>query len=106
MAEMDRRQFLNSSLATAGSAWLTSREPAVASPVSEQIPRSVPSSVQQARFREGFLWGTATAAYQVEGAWKEDGKGESIWDKFTHTVGKVKGGTTGDVACDQYHLYP
>lgn len=53
----------------------------------------------------GFLWGTATAAYQVEGAWKEHGKGESIWDRFTHTVGKVKGGTTGDVACDQYHLY-
>jgi beta-glucosidase len=49
--------------------------------------------------------GTATAAYQVEGAWEEDGKGESIWDKFTHTVGRVKGGTTGEVACDQCHLY-
>lgn len=48
----------------------------------------------------------ATAAYQVEGAWNEDGKGESNWDRFSHTVGKVKGGATGDVACDQYHLYP
>jgi beta-glucosidase len=53
-----------------------------------------------------FLWGMATASYQVEGAWNEDGKGESIWDRFSHTIGKVKGGATGDVACDQYHLYP
>jgi beta-glucosidase len=48
----------------------------------------------------------ATACYQVEGAWSMDGKGESIWDRFSHTVGKIKGGATGDVACDQYHLYP
>jgi beta-glucosidase len=48
----------------------------------------------------------ATASYQNEGAWKEDGKGESIWDRFTHITGKVRGGVTGDVACDQYHLYP
>jgi beta-glucosidase len=47
----------------------------------------------------------ATASYQVEGAWNEDGKGESIWDRFAHTIGKVRGGATGDVACDHYHLY-
>ena len=47
----------------------------------------------------------ASAAYQVEGAWNLDGKGESNWDRFSHTVGKVKGGATGDVACDQYHRY-
>jgi len=72
-----------------------------------QAPGSVSSSaVQHARFPDGFFWGTATAAsYQVEGAWNENGKGESIWDRFTHTSGKVKGGTTGDIACDQYHLY-
>ena len=57
------------------------------------------------QFPKDFLWGVATASYQVEGAWNVDGKGESIWDRFTHTVGKVKGGETGDVACDSYHLY-
>lgn len=57
------------------------------------------------QFPKDFLWGAATASYQVEGAWKEDGKGESIWDRFSHTVGKVKGGDTGDVACDSYHRY-
>jgi beta-glucosidase len=66
----------------------------------------IPSSHDAAaRFPDGFLWGTATASYQVEGAWKEDGKGESIWDRFSHTVGKVKGGDTGDIACDSYHRY-
>jgi beta-glucosidase len=56
-------------------------------------------------FPKGFYWGTATAAYQVEGAWNEDGKGESIWDRFSHTAGKIKDGTTGDTACDHYHRY-
>ncbi|MFZ0888589.1 MAG: GH1 family beta-glucosidase [Candidatus Binataceae bacterium] len=56
-------------------------------------------------FPKGFLWGTATASYQVEGAWNEDGKGESIWDRFCHTPGKIKNGDTGDVACDFYHRY-
>ena len=100
---MDRRQFVTTSLAAAGAALLGSQPRATEA---QQIPGAISSSeIQQARFPDGFLWGTATAAYQVEGAWNEDGKGESIWDKFTHTVGKVKGGTTGDVACDQYHLY-
>ena len=61
--------------------------------------------VAGARFPEHFLFGTATASYQVEGAWKADGKGESIWDHFAHTQGKIKGGDTGDVACDTYHRY-
>ena len=60
---------------------------------------------QPYQFPRDFHWGTATAAYQVEGAWNEDGKGESIWDRFVHTVGNVKGAFTGDVACDSYHRY-
>lgn len=54
-------------------------------------------------FPENFLWGTATAAYQVEGAAFEDGRGPSIWDTFSHTPGLVANGDTGDVACDHYH---
>jgi len=55
---------------------------------------------------ENFLWGTATCAYQIEGAVKEDGRGESIWDVFSHTPGKTLNGDTGDVACDHYHRWP
>jgi beta-glucosidase len=54
-------------------------------------------------FPENFMWGTATASYQVEGAVGEDGRGTSIWDTFSHTPGKVYRGDTGDIACDQYH---
>jgi beta-glucosidase len=57
------------------------------------------------RFPEGFTWGAATAAYQIEGAVTEDGRGPSVWDTFSHTPGKVRGGDTGDIACDSYHRY-
>ena len=56
-------------------------------------------------FPDNFKWGAATASFQVEGAWQADGKGESIWDCFCHTPGKVERGDTGDVACDHYHLW-
>ena len=58
-----------------------------------------------ARFPRSFLWGVATASYQVEGAVEADGRGKSIWDTFSHTPGRVAHGHTGDVACDQYHRY-
>jgi beta-glucosidase len=57
------------------------------------------------KFPEGFLWGSATASYQVEGAVHEDGRGPSIWDTFSHTPGKTHNGDTGDVADDHFHRY-
>jgi beta-glucosidase len=96
---MDRRTFLSGSIAGAGGVWLGHR-----AGLHSVVQAAEQSS--ETKFPDGFLWGMATASYQVEGAWNEDGKGESNWDRFAHTVGKVRGGATGDVACDQYHLYP
>jgi len=94
---MHRRDFMESALAMGGlSAFAESGRAA---------PASAPVPIAPFDFRKDFLWGAATAAYQVEGAWKEDGRGESIWDRFSHTPGKVKNGDTGDVACDSYHRY-
>ena len=111
---MNRRRFVGSSLAAAGGAVLArqglrgqSAGPAGATIQEEtQIPGAVTQAeVERARFPDGFLWGMATASYQVEGAWKEEGKGESIWDRYAHAPGHVKGGDTGDQACDHFHLY-
>jgi beta-glucosidase len=108
---MDRRTFLGNSLAAAGGAVLAPNlspagSPAVLGSGSQQVPGAVPATeIEGAKFPDGFLWGMATASYQVEGAWNEDGKGESIWDRWAHSVGRVKGADTGDVACDHYHLY-
>lgn len=57
------------------------------------------------RFPSDFVWGAASASYQIEGAWNEDGKGESIWDRFAHTPGKIVNDENGDEACDHYHRY-
>ena len=103
---MDRRQFLANSAAAAASG-LLSNLGFVRTPSGRNVARSgACADIRGVRFPDGFLWGMATAAYQVEGAWNEDGKGESIWDRFSHTVGKIKGGATADFACDHYHLYP
>ncbi|HEX3580227.1 MAG TPA: GH1 family beta-glucosidase [Thermoanaerobaculia bacterium] len=59
----------------------------------------------EVRFPKGFLWGAATAAYQVEGSPLADGAGPSIWHRFSHTPGRMVNGDTGDVACDHYHRY-
>src|SRR4051794_2867562 len=112
---MDRRKFLG---VTAGSlaAGLVSRSTvlqALSPTATQQSGQLQPDYLTQTpgvppegyQFPAEFFWGSATAAYQVEGAWKEDGKGESVWDHFSHTVGKIKGAATGDVACDSYHLY-
>src|ERR671930_190585 len=56
-------------------------------------------------FPDGFIWGASTAAYQVEGAVREDGRGPSIWDVFSHLPGNVSGEDTGDAACDHYHRW-
>jgi beta-glucosidase len=57
------------------------------------------------RFPDGFLWGAATSAYQIEGAVDLDGRGRSIWDTFTHEPGRIDGGGTGDIACDHYRRW-
>src|SRR5215831_5802866 len=65
----------------------------------ESTPRN------ERKFPQGFYWGVATSSYQIEGAWKEDGKGVSIWDTYAHTPGMIRNGDTGDVANDHYHRY-
>jgi beta-glucosidase len=70
-------------------------------PVNEEI-----EPMTDIRFPDGFVWGAATAAYQVEGSPLADGAGPSIWHRFSHTPGRMTNGDTGDVACDHYHRYP
>src|SRR6516165_5080103 len=110
---MERRKFLRETGARATAPLfsqktlhgLTSFAEQEVSPQGNFLPFApgVPPTPYQ--FPKDFLWGSATAAYQVEGAWKADGKGVSIWDTYAHTVGKIKGAATGDVACDSYYRY-
>jgi len=63
-------------------------------------------TIENSNFPVDFTWGAATASYQIEGAAHEDGRGESVWDRFCATPGKVRNGDSGDQACDFYHRYP
>jgi beta-glucosidase len=63
------------------------------------------NAISASDFPSNFQWGAATAAYQVEGAYKEDGRGLTIWDIFSHEPGKTANGDTGDVADDHYHRF-
>ena len=56
-------------------------------------------------FRKDFIWGAATASYQIEGAAFEGGKGPSVWDRFSHEPGKILEGHNGDMACDHVHRF-
>jgi beta-glucosidase len=77
--------------------------PALAARAAAQSDTITPAT--GGKFPDTFLWGSATASYQVEGAVKEDGRGVTIWDTFSHTPGKTHNGDTGDVADDDYHRY-
>jgi beta-glucosidase len=97
---MNRRRFLQTTGLSLGALGLPELLPANAA----AQPGGSPA--QPASFPKGFLWGSATASYQVEGAVKQGGRGPSVWDTFSHTPGKTLHGDTGDVADDFYHLYP
>jgi beta-glucosidase len=94
--QISRRRFGGAVGAAMGAAALNS-PPAVSAPAG--------AAADSYRFPDGFVWGCATASYQVEGAAAEDGRKPSVWDTFAHTPGKVQNGDTGDVANDSYHRY-
>ena len=94
MKGMTRRQFGKTAAASAALAGLTLPDVSFGQVATEGR-----------QFPQGFVWGCATAAYQIEGAVKEEGRKPSIWDVFAHTPGKTHDGDTGDIADDSYHLY-
>jgi beta-glucosidase len=102
MTKLSRRIFLALAGGAAGAAALPTLGEAQGNGIFGGMPAG---AMGERKFPQGFLWGSATASYQVEGAYKEDGRGMSVWDTFSHTPGKTQNGDTGDVADDHYHLY-
>jgi beta-glucosidase len=98
MADVTRREL---GLGLGGAALASSL---MTSATAQPRPGARPA-VADGAFPRDFAWGCATAAYQIEGAVNEDGRGPTNWDVFSHTPGKVANGDTGDVACDSYHRY-
>ena len=97
MKNLTRRRFGKTLAGTAAAALASASLPRIA------LAQIAKASLLQ--FPPNFVWGCATAAYQIEGAVKEDGRKPSVWDTFSHTPGKTFRGETGDVADDSYHLY-
>lgn len=96
---MNRRELIKKTL-------LASIATGVAPQLLNAMNLPIPTSLSKNDFGSDFIWGTATAAYQIEGAWNADGKGPSVWDEFTHTKkNKIKTGENGNTACDFYHRY-
>src|ERR1700728_5219634 len=97
MKNLTRRRFGKTLAGTAAAA--------LASSSLSRIAFAQMATADLLRFPPNFVWGCATASYQIEGAVNEDGRKPSIWDVFSHTPGKTNDGDTGDVADDSYHLY-
>ena len=97
---MNRRNWIKSSALTTGGLLLSNYMLANKLFFNPLVP-----DLNKADFGGDFKWGVAQASYQTEGAWNIDGKGESVWDRFSHTKGKIENGDTGDIATDFYHKY-
>lgn len=100
--KLSRRSFINKSAALATTLALGANIPL---DLSAKQTINVKKPINPIMFPDDFWWGAATAAFQVEGATNEDGRGKSIWDTFSHTPGRILNADTADVACDQYHLF-
>ena len=98
---IDRRSFLTGTLSAVAASVAGSR--LAAQPTTAVQPANL--ALVGSQFPKDFMWGAATASYQVEGAANEDGRKPSVWDVFSRIPGRVKNGDTGDVACDHYHRF-